>query len=360
MSDVATFFDKTGKPLAEIEVSVTRHMKLDHTIDADRGAFSIPISDTKATELYLRRNNFVYVVSDQPGVQPFCGIVWYDESTGLTANTLGEYVVTLRGTEWLLAQRWTAPVEKISPEKSPGSIFIDLLEIAQRDAPFPSLTSDYSNIDLVGDNSSPIYNMQNVYEIVNDLASNNNMFWHFDPSRDSTGNLVLSPFFKSKQGRPYGVNLIASSVGGGGNLVGGNNYERTRKPFANQITAYGQADSWEKVPTYTESIEESVGLYGLVSDVIPVLTATTQAQLIPAVQRDLFLRRPRLYVDGVLTNVSAFPSIGDRCLTQPDYQGSYLANIHGTIVRMQVLETAYSPIDNTMAVLLEEVLDDEQ
>jgi hypothetical protein len=359
MSDVVTVFDKHGKPLTELDVSVTRHMKLDHTIDADRGAFTIPVSDPKATEINLRRNNFVYVISDQPGIQPFCGIIWYDENTGLTENTNGEYVVTLRGSEWLLGQRFTAPIEQIKPEKSPGTIFIELLKAAQRPHPFPPLTSDYSNINLSGALTGPIYNLQNIYDIVNKLADDNDMFWHFDPSRDSTGKLVLTPCFRAKLGRSYGTNLIASSNGGGGNLVGGNLYERSINPFANSITAYGQAQSWQDAVIYTDQDDASVGLYGIVMDVVPVLTATKVAELIPAVARELKLRRHRLYVDGTLINVSAFPVIGDKCLTQPDYQGSYLENIHGSILRTQVKETAYTPINNSMAVLLEEVFDDE-
>jgi hypothetical protein len=373
MADVVVVFDRTGKPLDELNVSVVRHLKLDHSIDLDRGVFSISVTDPKATARNLKRNNFVLVTSDQIGIKPWCAVMWPDENTGLTVNTNAEYVIPLRGVESILAQRLTGVIETINPPASPGAIFMKILRIAQVAAAFPPLSQSSDAISMVGTPTNPTWNLMDCYNIVNQMAVDNDMYWGFSASRDfdvstgkGTGKLILTPYFLSKIGKKYRTTLIARGSGGtnaaadSANLVGSQIQEKSMKPFANRIVAYGQMDNWSDAVTNTVNDEKSQGEYGIVAAAAEFTTITSADALLPAARRELKMCSHRLYVDGTLINVSAFPSIGDVCLVQPDYSGAqFLANKYGTTLRMRVKETNYSPLNNTMAVNLEGLFDDE-
>lgn len=373
MADVVTVFSRSGKPLTELNVSVMRHLKLDHSVDLDRGSFSIPVSDPKATERNLRRNNFVLVTSDQPGILPWPAIMWPDENVGLTVNNNAEYVMPLRGSEWLLGQRITEKIETIDPPTSPGHIFIQILKIAQRAGAFPPLSPSKNNINTVGDPIESEWNFVDCYTIANQLATDNDMFWGFNGSRDfdvvtgvGSGRLILTPYFKTKIGRSYKTSLIARSSGGSSaspdaaNLVGGQVQEKSQKPYANRVIAYGQSEDWKDAPTTQVDDLPEQGESGIVEVAVPFTTVTDAKSLLVKARRELKLRSHRLYVDGTLINVAAFPYIGDTCLVQPDYQGAqFLAEKYGTTLRMRVKETNYNPQNNTMAVSLESLFKNE-
>lgn len=376
MADTVTVFDRSGRPLDELNVSVVRHLKLDHTVDMDRGSFLISTGDVKATERNLRRNNFIYVISDQPNIKPWAAIVYPDESNGLRVNANAEYEVPLRGAEWLWGTRLTGAIETITPGQTPGNTFISILQIAQRAAPFPPLLMTFGGVNVTGQPTEQTWNLQDCYSIVNTLSSDNDFYWGFVASRDwnvttqqGTGNLVLTPYFRAKIGKRDQISLVASSGSGNSldhaNLVGSTVSERSAHTFANRVIAYGKMDDWKQNIIYTADDKISQGLYGIVEKSVSFQTATTVSALQPCAEKELKLSKNRLYVDGDLINPTAnstvpFPAIGDVCFVQPDYNGStFLADKYGTVLRMRVKETNYNPQNNTMAVNLEGVFDDE-
>lgn len=371
MTDTVTVFNKDGLPIDELNVSVFRHQKLDHTVDLDRGSFVIAAADPKATDANLARNNIVYVESDKVGVKPFAALIWPDESTGLVLNSNSEYVVPLRGCEWLLGQRLTAPIEQIDPPQTPGNIFLRILGIAQRSGAFLPLSNSASNVSLIGTPIAPSWNLVDCYGITNTLATDSEMYWGFLPSRDynvvsrvGSGRLILTPFFTDNIGKMYQTNIIARTSGGGtddaANLVGGTISEKSTHPFANRIVAYGKMDDWKENIIYTTDDRSSQGECGVVEAVLSITTALTVEDLKPKADKELKMCRRRLYVDGTLIDVSEFPSIGDTCYVQPDYMGDIiLSQRYGNILRMRVKETNYNPQNNTMAVMLEGLYSDE-
>ena len=373
MADVVTVFDRRGRPLCELNVSVTRHQKLDHTVDIDRGMFKIPVSDPKATDVILKRNNFVLVTSNQRGIKAFCALMYFDENVGLKINSNAEYEVQLRGVETLLMQRITAPIEKIDIPLTPGQTFIRILDIAQKSGAFLPLSQNRDGINGVGVPVQHEWNLTECYGIVTALATDNDMYWGFNASRDynantgaGTGNLVLTPYFKPKIGATYTQNIVARTSGGSStsadsaNLVGGQISEKSINAYANRIVGYGKMDDWKQNIVYTADNDEDQGSFGVIERAISVTTATNIESLKPKVEKELKLSRNRLYVDGTLINVNAFPQVGDVALVQPDYMGStMLARRYGNTLRMRVKETNYDPQNNTMAVTLEGLFKDE-
>jgi len=370
MADTVIVFDRTGKPLDELNVVVKRHMKLDHVLDFDRGSFNLPVNDPKATEINLRRNNLIYVTSDQPGIRPWAAIIWYDESRGLQITQDGEYIITLRGAEWLMAQRFTSADEKPPYAWAPGYLAEYLIKIMQSVAPFLPVALDLTNFDGIGLPSIPSWSYANIYETICKLAQDNALYWRIDAKRDwdpvactGTGNLILTPSMHAKAGRPHSFAMVARTTGGNAdeatNLSGGMIYERSKHPFANQVIAYGKTKTKENIE-YVADNTASQGEVGIVQTVLPVLTATTVDDLTGPARGELSLCSPRLYVDGELSNVTTFPKCGDVGRVMPDYQGAtWLAEKYGNVVRMQVIETNYDPQSNKMAVLLEGMTPDE-
>jgi hypothetical protein len=369
--DKVIVFDRNGMPLDELNVSVKRHLKLDHVLDFDRGSFNIGVSDPKATEKNLRRNNFIYVTSDQPGILPWAAIIWYDENNGLQITRDSQYVVTLRGAEWVLAQRYTEAQLVFQYAYGPGDTIYNLIKEAQRSAPWPAIQLSQNLMGRGGQSCRPAFNFANIYETVNKLTADNQFYFRFIASRDmddatsvGTGKLVLQPYSRAKIGRQNSFVVSARSGGGNAseatNLVGGRIMERTKKPYANQIIAYGKMDNWTDGIVYKVDNVDAQGETGVVQYVLPVMTAGTIDDLVAPAKAELRDRSHRLYVDGELTNVSKYPNPGDTGIVAPDYQGAtWLADKYGNAVHMQVTETNYDPQSNKMAVVFEGLMTDE-
>ena len=350
MTDIVIVCDNAGRKLTELPVSIEReYPSLDRNINAGSGSFAIPAGHAKATGRFLRYGNLIYVYSDQVGIPDWAAMIWPSEPAGTRVRD-GELVIQLRSVEWLLATRATEAQDILSGKS--GRIFQGLLNIARREGYLP-ITTDTNGIAMGGAVSSKEYNLMSVYEAVNRLAEDNEVYWSLLPFIDSTNTLQLRPQWRFKRTSNFRGKLDT----GGTNA----NFAITdlgeAVEIANHVIAYGRSDSWASPVMYQERSRPSISRYRQVyTKVLQCLDETTVEGLIPIVKAYLKTHAfPPLYAEGIVTR-APFPKVGDVTdLTLSDY-GGVITDQRGSNVKMQVQTAAYSPGDSSLAIRVEEII----
>lgn len=371
MTDTVTVFNALGQKLGELPgVIIQRSKKAERSVDAAAGNLTVSITDSFANLTLLQYMNFIFVQSDQDGIEDWCGIIYGDDNGIIVQN--GMIQIPLKECTYLLNTVWTDNVEQL-PSSTPGNVFIYLIHTAaQRNASIPVIATDVTGIDRIsGDASAPLYNRANIYEAANKLASDGDYFWWFTPKRDPvTDNLLLYPVWRLKQGAVFSSQLVerpaeyADSTGAQpkGNFTVYSYAERVRAGYqmATRVQAYGKFDDWKKPLLSPWIIDATLeNAYGkTVEWVEPSIASTTLGQLYVAATRALRNRHPRLYVVGIVTS-SPYPRLGDTCPVVLTDTGAFLQTSRGSLINMRVLLTTYAPDGSGLTITLEEILSGE-
>jgi hypothetical protein len=353
MADVSTMFDCFGIPLDELPVLVERSWNVERSVNTAKGSFSMPYDHPKATIRNLLNGNIILVQSSEAGVRDWAALIAEPEPDG-TELIDGELIIKLRSSEYLLGTRYTASQDILSGK--PGEVFAALIYIARREGFLP-ISTDMSGIDTGGNLIGPIeYNDANIFNAVNDLAANNDAYWWFQPVIDSTGRLTLKPYWVYKRSRQFPVPL--KSAGVNSNFI----IRRVRQAaeVANHVKAFASTDNWANPIEYEEFRYDSIGYYkGVRTYVIPALEETTQAGLIPLVQDHIRKNAfSPIAIEGVVVQ-APYPQAGDVLYVVTDNLGPVITNRRGPIIQMTMQSGAWSPADEVLSVILNEVIPDE-
>lgn len=339
MSSKNIVFDRFGNALDELDVAIIREWRLQRTVDAARGTFSISSRSPKATSRNLAIMNFIIAKTDD--LPDWGGIIWPPRR-----SYNGNIDVTMRSAEWILGTRYTNAKDVLTGK--PYQIFKQLLSIAVSNASLP-INIDDAVCAQDGDDLSMECNFLNIYETINELASVTSHWWWLQPQIDN-GILRFTPHFRARLGVEFpeqlkeGDNFTDVSV------------EEIGPEFANKIITWGRFDSWDAPLYVTLKRPSSISRYGLVEGIAPALDQTTTTALRQVAVSELEKRAfPYLSVTGIVTR-SPYPSAGDRVRVSLPISGSFLLGSRGASFSMTVRSAAYSPVDNSMAVNLSEVI----
>lgn len=338
--DCVTVYDRTGKPLDELDAKVTRAWKLERIVDAAKGQMQLSVEDPKATFTNLKYGNYV-LVENSGGLPNWGGIIW-----PRTIVSGGAIQITLQSAEWMFNGRVTDEKDKASG--TPFQVFYYLCGLAVRNWTLPfSRDFVYQDVDETVDK---VWNAKNIFEAMNELADETNSYWFLDPQRRDDGRLWFIPHWQRRIGGLFRLPLVENQ-----NLVG---LRITEEPpdLANIIDCYGQFADWADPLKVQVKDDDSVFRFGpiMASEVFSNIATTAGLQFAGkcALRRRA---RPQLYIQGTLA--APWPEVGDAVQVQLTTNFGFLTRNRAQNIRMLVTDLAYEPGDDRVTVNLREILE---
>lgn len=279
------------------------------------------------------KGNRILIVSDR--LPPWTGFLWTPDST-----RDGILYLTAESAEKKLSQRVTGSNDVLSG--SSGEIASALLAIANA-AETTGIAS--ANVDLAGAAIGRAYNLMNVGDALETLATDVDMEWWVSGAF-AADKLDWTINWQKERGAAFSP-AIYENAAAGARISNVQVWEEG--DIANEIIAYGQTLDWAGDQHYRVARDEdSISVFGLVQDTVAALDTDDDDSLLALARAHVGRRAfPRLTIMGQIDSDSVVPAIGDRCTVVLTAQG-----YRNGIYDMRVVEAVYSNIDKSYAVIM--------
>lgn len=326
----ALVFSRTGTALGEVRATVARTW---HVERISQATISIPTGDAKFTPELFRPRNIFYV--EAQNLEAWAGFLWMP-----LRWREGIFSGTLWGTEKLLGFRRTGSNAILSGNG--GTIFGALINYANLSE---SLGITVGSVEPGGGNIERTYNLANVLEAVDKLASDLDKEWWIAPAV-SGGKLTLAANWGTRGGT-FGKLLVE-----GRNFT---NVELSEEgDVANDIIAYGKFEEWTSPLLSQAADATSRTEYGLIEDTVAALDTDDQITLDNLVAAHLGRRKARRMVMTGDVLGPPYPRCGDLATVMLS-RTMWISGKIGGKATMRVQATGFDPVDGVMTVALREV-----
>ena len=339
MTDRVLIYHRNGTPLGELDGTIVRSWQLERGSRAERAVMQVPANSTNKSFTQFR--NLVAVVSDT--VPHWVGVIW--DTRDWDDNNI---TLTLYSAEHLLSFRRTGTVDKF--ETTPNGIFSGLLKTAQS---VESLQIEVNPAYIAGGGAvtSKEYNRENVFQAINDLASETEYYWWLQPVFTPANKLLLRAYWQKNRGGTYHRPLVQGS-----NFVDVKATEICR--VANKIYADGNFEDWNNPLEYVAHDTASRSQFGLVEDVVSDHDISEQAALVSFGNSELNKRKqPRLKVTGKVLSTPP-PRVGDNVTVMLSADSLGYVSGESVVARtaaLRVKNVAYSPEETGVNVIADNV-----
>jgi hypothetical protein len=339
MTDRVLVFTRKGVPLGELDAQVVRSWQLQRYVRAERAVMQIAASTVNRDMTQFR--NLVVVESSQ--YPKWCGVIW--DTRDWADNQM---TVTMYAAEYLLSMRRTQALEKY--DGAPHTIFSSLLKSAQKDEPLLiQISGNYISHGAL--NTAKEYTRENIFQAINDLASEAEFYWWLEPVIAATNRLTLRATWRKQRGIDYIYPLVQGS-----NFVDLKVTEICN--VANRIYASGEVEDWNDPFEYIAQDNFSRSHFGLVEDSISDHNITEEDALIAFGKSELTKRRiPRIKMTGKVTS-TPYPKIGDKVTVQLGADSLGYASGSSVAVKVitaRVKSVAVSPEEEFPTVMIDNV-----
>lgn len=339
MTDRVIVYHRNGTPLGELDATIVRSWQLEREARAERAVMQVRASNT--AKVFTQFRNLVVVVSDV--VPHWVGVIW--DTRDWDDNNI---TITIYSAEYLLSFRRTGTVEKY--ETTPNGIFSGLLKTAQA-IEHMQIEISASYIAGGGAVTSKEYNRENIFQAINDLASETEYYWWIQPIFTPANKLVLRAMWQKNRGVTYHSPLVQGS-----NFVGVKVTEICK--VANRIYAVGDVEDWVNAEEYIADDAASRSQFGLIEDMVSDHDISEQAALVAFGNSELNKRKqPRLKVSGKVLS-TPFPRIGDNVTVLLSADSLGYPGGESVIARTSVLRiksVAYSPEETGVNIVADNI-----
>lgn len=335
MTDRVIVYHRNGTPLAELDATIVRSWQLERGARAERAVMQVRASAIAKNLTQFR--NLVVVVSDV--VPHWCGVIW--DTRDWDDNNI---TVTMYSCEYLLSFRRTGTVEKY--ETTPNGIFSGLLKTAQAVEPL-QIEINASYIAGGGAVTAKEYNRENIFQAINDLASETEYYWWLQPTFSTVNRLSLRAMWQKNRGVTYNQPLVQGS-----NFTDVKVTEICK--VANKIYAHGNVEEWENAMEHVAIDAASRSQFGLIEDEIADHDISEQVALVSFGNSELNKRKqPRLRVSGKVLS-TPFPRIGDNVTVMLSADSLGYSGGESVVARtsaLRVKNAAYSPEEIGVSII---------
>lgn len=335
MAERVLIYGRGGFPHGEIDATIVRSWQLERGVRAERAVMQVRASAQAKAMTQFR--NLVVVASSE--VPHWCGVIW--DIRDWEDNNL---IVTVYSAEYLLSMRRTGTVEKY--ETTPNGIFSGLLKTAQAIEPLQiEMSANY--IQGGGTVTAKEYNRENIFQAINDLASETEYYWWLHPVFSAANRLALRAYWQKNRGSTYGRPLVQGS-----NFTDVKVTEICK--VANRIYASGNVEDWANPLEYIAQDTASRSQFGLVEDMVSDHDISDNTALVAFGNSELNKRKqPRLRVSGKVLS-TPFPKIGDNVTVLLSADSLGYAGGESVVARtstLRVKNIAYSPEETGIDII---------
>lgn len=340
MTDRVLMFSRTGRPLCELDVAVTRSWRPD---EYGQATFEIAVSDSKAVEKYLKYNNLLVVQTDN-GIGDWVGPLWPPKTIDAGVET-----IRARSAEWLLGQR-LSNANDIIEVASLEELLTKILVIASQDGRLPFGKVDVSRLPHKEYSNGYNWHYQNLYEAWRETKETGRVIVSYRPEILDDGTLEIIPVVTLRNFAPkYNKQIIE-----GLDIAGLKFTEDVDGDFANKSFVFGEVNHWNKVYDQYAYVPESQAEFGIIETVSPN-SGTDNRFLVPTARQAMAETAfPLLTIDGTMIGRGNYPAYGMQ-VEVVFASDNELTRSRGGRMDGIVDAIGYSPDDDGLAITIREL-----